>query len=154
MNKSLNDALAQLDAGGNIDLTKPLRATARLMEDEARNTFRAETDPWGQPWKPHAEATKVARKRAGNTRTSLLVDSGEMYDGIESTSNDTSATVTIPAPAEVHQFGTTTAGLHRNVSIPPRPMFPMHSEGPADVPSGYLDRVTAPLIDAVMKALK
>jgi phage virion morphogenesis protein len=150
-NSGLSEDIAKLDRAANLDLSRPLRTVARLMEQEVRNTFRNEADPWGHPWPPHAESTKEARQRRGNTRTSLLVDTGAMYDGIENSSDANSASVTIPPPAEVHQFGTTTAGRSHNVTIPPRPMFPERSPGVADLPFGYLDRVTAPLVDALEK---
>jgi phage virion morphogenesis protein len=150
-NSEFADLIAKLDRAANLDLSQPLRTTARLMEQETRNTFRAESDPWGHPWPPHAESTKRSRQRRGNSRTSLLIDKGDMYDGIENSSDANSASVTIPAPAEVHQFGTTTAGRSHNVTIPPRPMFPERSPGVADLPFGYPDRVAALLVDALEK---
>jgi phage gpG-like protein len=152
-NSELEKILGSLDRAAHFDLSSPLRTTARIMEDEARNTFRNQSDPWGHPWPPHAESTLAARRRRGNTRTSLLIDTAAMYDGIERASDASSASVTIPAPAEVHQGGTTTAGRSHNVTIPPRPMFPEHN-GVADLPAGYLDRITAPLIAALAEAFQ
>jgi hypothetical protein len=76
-----------------------------------------------------------------------------MFDGIAYSSDADSASVTIPGPAEVHQDGTANAGRSHSVKIPPRPMFPMH-HGVADLPAGYLDRITAPLVAALAGAFK
>jgi phage gpG-like protein len=152
-NPELTSILGSLDRASRLDLSRPLRDVSRLMEQETRNTFRNQSDPWGHPWPPHAESTLAARRRRGNTRTSLLIDTAEMYDGIERASDASSASVTIPAPAEVHQDGTTTAGRSHNVTIPPRPMFPEH-HGVADLPPGYLDRITAPLLAALGEAFR
>jgi phage virion morphogenesis protein len=126
---------------------KALAVVARIMEQNVRNTFRDETDPWGQPWPPHAPSTLAARRREGNTRTSLLVDKGDMFDSIRSESGATFAQVSIDGPAEVHQFGTTTAGRNHAVTIPARPMFPIDAP-----PDAWWDSVSPPLLDALTEA--
>jgi phage virion morphogenesis protein len=125
------------------DASKQLATVSRIMEEEVRNTFRNEADPWGHPWPPHAPSTVKARERKGNTRTSLLVDTGAMYDSIERSSDATSAQVSMDGPAEVHQFGTTTAGRSHNVTIPARPMFPTD-----EPPDAWRDRVSEPFVSA------
>jgi phage gpG-like protein len=141
-----DDSIAKLVALAG-DASKPLAVVSRIMEEEVRNTFRDERDPWGHPWPPHAPSTVMARKRKGNTRTSLLIDKGDMYSSIQRTSDANSATVSMDGPAEVHQDGTTTAGRSHNVRIPPRPMFPSD-----DPPDAWWDRVQQPFVDALQAA--
>jgi phage virion morphogenesis protein len=139
------------------DATKPMKVVARLMEQNVRDTFRTESDPWGRPWDPHADsawpphapATVRARRSAGNTRTSLLIDTGAMYGSIRNDSGADFASVSMDGPAEVHQYGTTTAGRNNSVTIPARPMFPIDQ----DPPDAWWDSVGAPLIAAVEKAM-
>jgi phage gpG-like protein len=141
-----DDTISRLAALG-ADASKPLALVSRIMEEEVRNTFRNEADPWGHPWPPHAPSTVRARERKGNTRTSLLVDKGDMYDSIQRRSDANTAEVSMDGPAEVHQDGTTTAGRGHNVRIPPRPMFPDD-----DPPEAWWDRVQAPFVDALQAA--
>jgi phage virion morphogenesis protein len=140
--------LSRLVAFGE-DTSKPMAVVSRVMEENVRNTFRDETDPWGNHWPPHAPSTVKARQRNGNTRTSLLIDRGDMYDSIKRESDANSATVSMDGPAEVHQFGTTTAGRGHSVTIPARAMFPNDD----DVPDAWLDSVSAPLLAAMNEAV-
>jgi phage virion morphogenesis protein len=130
------------------DASKPLATVSRIMEEEVRNTFRNQSDPWGHPWPPHAPSTVKARERKGNTRTSLLIDTSAMYDSIERHSDATTAEVSMDGPADVHQFGTTTAGRSHSVTIPPRPMFPADD----DPPEAWWDRVAEPFVTALEAA--
>lgn len=124
---------------------KAMATVSRVMEQNVRNTFRDETDPWGSPWPPHAPSTVDARRRSGNTRGSLLVATGEMYDSIKSESDAVSATVSMDGPAAVHQFGTSTAGRGHSTTIPARPMFPNDD----DAPDAWWASVSEPLIAAL-----
>ncbi len=134
---------ALLDRLANMDLTKPLATTARLMDQEVRNTFRDQKDPWGEPWPPHSPVTTAIRRHKGNASDQILVDKGDMYDSITNGSTPDTAFVSMDGPAEVHQFGSTTAGRGNKVSIPPRPTFPIGEEGP---PDSWWDTVTAPIL--------
>jgi len=127
------------------DTSKPMRTVSLLMDQEVRNTFRDQADPWGSPWPPHAPLTTERREARGNTSTQKLIDSGAMYASLEHTSDANSATVTMDGPAEIHQYG---AGR-----IPPRPMFPDDDEhdGP---PPNWWDAVTAPIFDAFDAAVE
>lgn len=132
--------------------TAPLtRESALLMEQEARNAFRSESDPWGAPWPPHAPSTVNKRVRAGNTSTQKLIDTGAMYASMSNESDPTSASVSMDGPAEVHQFGTMNAGRGHNVRIPPRPIFPIDDD--REPPGNWWDAVSAPFVAAYDRAI-
>lgn len=132
------------------DLSKVNRQVSLVMRDKVVETFRTESDPWHQPWPPHAPSTIKARQRKGSTSTKLLVDTARMYDSLDNTSDGTSATVSMAGPAEVHQDGTQSAGRSHNVVIPPRPMFPESNDrGP---PEDWWTAVTAPYLTAIEAA--
>lgn len=134
---------------GALDMPKALRAVSREMEQQLRQTFRDEADPWGRAWPPHSPVTIRNRERRGNTRRSLLFDTGAMYSSIRPESDATTASVSMGGTAEVHQFGTTTAGRGHKVTIPARPTFPIDANG-ASPDEDWWDAITAP-VDAMVE---
>lgn len=139
-------ALIERFAALGIETAPLTRESSLLMEQEVRNTFRNEADPWGQSWPPHAPSTVNKRIRASNTSTQKLIDTGAMYASVEHTADDTSASVSMDGPAEVHQFGTLNAGRGHNTRIPPRPMFPIDDD--REPPDNWWDAISAPFVHA------
>ena len=129
----LAEAKGFCDEIGSVDLSKPMRQVSLVMRDKVVETFRDAHDPWHQPWPPLQQATLDKRAARGNTRTSILVDSGRMYDSIDNASDATSATVSMDSPAEFHLDGTS--------RMPPRPMFPDD-----DPPDDWWSAVAQPIL--------
>lgn len=138
--QGMEATLSRIDSVASYGGERTMRVVALVMEQELRNAFRDQADPWGSSWPAHADATIQKRLRAGNTSTQKLIDTGAMYASTEHASTSDSASVSMDGPAEVHQFG--------NSRIPPRPMFPVdHShDGP---PQQWWDAVTAPIVRAI-----
>ncbi len=156
---NLDDADAQRifrmlkELGG--DLSKPLRQSGRNLEQQARQGFRNESDPFGTPWAPHSPVTKQMRERRGRTGVSVLSDFGKLYGTIRSESDATSATLMIGGPgswAAVHQSGNPNNRMfgRARAPIPARPMFPEQSQG---LPQPWLEAILDPIDRALEKAI-
>lgn len=130
---------------------KLLKRIALAAKQEAYDTFRHETDPWGQPWPPLATSTLKARARKGNYSQQMLIDTGKLYASIEGEvqGHDVVLSAGSGLPDERawwNQFGTDTA--------PAREFFPVSHMGAADPPQNWWDRVLiAPVDEAIDKAL-
>ena len=136
---------------------RPLQVAAAVMEQRVRQTFRDEADPWGNPWPAHSSVTTRQRERRGNTRASLLIDTGKMYSTIRSGADATEAFVAIGGEGtfpEVHQSGNpaNTAWGRGRAPIPARPMFPLRGGG-VDLPSEWANDLLAPFDEAIAEAL-
>lgn len=146
--RQVRAALSRLRA--RVDDLRPILSdigqelVARIVD-----TFERETDPWGKPWQPHAQATRKARARraaGGKTGTRryqralfgamrLLQDTGTLRSSIEvqSVSRDQVIVGSRMAYAAVHQFG----GRSR---VPARPFFPVR-DGRADLPADWAQAI-------------
>ena len=104
------------------DLGRTLEALARRLGDlrpvmqeigetlvaSAMLTFRAERDPWGQPWRPLSGVT-LARRRQGprpTASTSILRDTGNLANSFSAQASADGVEVgTALVYAATHQFG-------------------------------------------------
>lgn len=156
---NLDDADAQRmfrmlkELGG--DLTKPLRQSGRNLEQQARQGFRNESDPFGTAWAPHRPVTLQLRERRGRTGVSVLFDTGKLFNTIRSESDATSVTLMIGGPgswAGVHQSGNPNNRMfgRARAPIPARPMLPEQSQG---LPQAWLESLLDPIDRAFEKAL-
>lgn len=118
----------------------PMAAVALAMYREASAAVFSEQDPFGHPWPPLAPKTLQKRQRRGNYSTKMLIDTGAMYQSMRTDSTADTASVSMDAPEEVHQFGT--------LGIPPRPIFPTDGSGESP-PDAWWIAVGAPIIDAL-----
>lgn len=142
-------ALSRLSA--RVDDLRPVLADiGEEMVTRIVGAFERETDPWGKPWQPHAQATRRARARraaGGKTGTQryqralfgamrLLQDTGALRSSIEvqSVSRDQVTVGSRMAYAAVHQFG----GGRSRVSA--RPFFPVR-DGRADLPASWAQAI-------------
>jgi phage virion morphogenesis protein len=138
-------ALSRLSA--RVDDLRPVLAdVGEELVTRIVDTFERETDPWGEPWQPHAQSTRRARARraaGGKTGTQryrralfgamrLLQDTGALRSSIEvqSVSRDQVTVGSRMAYAAVHQFGSARKG------IPARAFFPVR-DGRADLPASW-----------------
>lgn len=130
----ISDAISKgfLDAVAGLspkDFRPEFNAMGRWMRDETVATFRAETDPYGNPWAPLARSTIAEKTKKGAPAPELiLVETGEMansfqyralVNGVRVFNNRVFDDGTT---AEIHQEG----GTHpvgKNF-IPARPMLP------------------------------
>lgn len=149
--QSLLDRLAAV--GGNMP--KTLKTVARTMEQQVRQAFRDQTDPWGAPWpqlKPATLKARASRRASGGNRRAnqqMLVDSGAMFGSLRATSTADSASVEVggglpDVRAQVHQFGSD--------RVPARPFFPIRSGGPDPAPAWWT-AVLRPIDEAIAKAI-
>lgn len=141
------DRLAQL--GQN--LSTPMRAVALTLDQLVRNTFRSESDPWGNPWPPHSPVTEANRLRRKQHSVQMLIDSGALYGSIGHESDATSATIFAGTDyAEVHQFGNPSnkAWGRGRAPIPARPFFPL-----PDLPDAWWEDALAPFDSALGEAI-
>lgn len=136
------------------DMTVPMLQIAERMEQRVRNTFRNETDPWGNKWAPwkHPEEIERDRLRRDNASVQKLLDEGTLFASIKRESDSTSATVTAgeegPAEdyAEVHQFGFD--------EIAARPYFPMRTREDNVLPAEWYDEAALPLQEYILGAFQ
>lgn len=136
------EAQAKLARIAALAKRPPMGAIADAMEQEVRDTYRRETDPWGAPWPPHAPSTLKARRRRGSASRQKLLDTGAMFASIKREHTETTASVSVgeglPDPrAVVNQFG--------NSRIPARAFLPIKSPGTATPTQTWLSIVTAPI---------
>lgn len=129
---------------------KAMKVVARTLEQLIRDTFRTETNPWGQPWPPHSPVTVEQRERAGQASVQKLIDSGALYSSIVNDAGDDFARVDAGDGLEyalVQQFGNegNLAWGQGSAPIPARAFFPLTSETEADAPGDWIARLVAPL---------
>lgn len=109
------------------DMAPAMRVIAERIEQRVRNTFRTETDPWGNPWAQwkYPDDIKRRRDREGFDYGKLM-ETGDLFSSIERFNDSVSATISIGNSqtedyAEVHQFG--------NAHIRQRAMLPLMTPG-------------------------
>ncbi|MBA8886159.1 hypothetical protein FHW12_000350 [Dokdonella fugitiva] len=147
------DALRQLAENPQ----RPLELARDVLEQRVRQTFRDEADPWGSPWAPHSPVTTGLRARRGNTRVSLLIDTGKMFSTIRSGVEGNEAFVAIGGEGtfpEVHQRGNpdNKAWGRGRAPIPARPMFPLRGDE-VELPDAWANDLFAPFDEAIAEAL-
>lgn len=151
-------ATAFLDrlAAFGVQQGKVMRLVSRGMEQQARQAFRDQVDPWGKPWPPLAPSTLKARagRRASNVNRRAsqqpLVDTGAMFGSLRSTATADSAAVEIgdglpDVRATVHQYG--------GGRVPARPFFPIRPGGNPDPAPAWWAVVLRPIDDAINKVI-
>lgn len=150
------DALRVLNAlsVALADRGKLFKEAGRNLAQRARQGFRSESDPMGQPWRPHSPVTRRERARKGSTGVAKLFDSGRMFSSIRSDADESSATVSIGGEgmfAAVHQRGNlNNKAWGRGLApIHARPMLP---EGP-ELPEAWALAALGPFDRAIEKAL-
>lgn len=146
----LDAMIAKLNAAAT-NMTRPMRAVGRVLEQHIRQTFRDETDPWGSPWPPHSPVTLAARRSRGNASIQKLIDTAAMYDSLRSDATTRDVTVVIgeglpDERAPANQFG----AADRN--LPARPFFPIRPGNRADIPQSWWPNLIAPLDDMLVQA--
>lgn len=133
--------------------SKVLKEMGSALYQMVLNTFRDQTDPWGQPWADWADSTKKARQARGDYRVQKLVDTRALLNSVEVLPPDSDSIVVQAGANEsepyaaVQQFG--------NEKIPARPFFPMRD--PSDdqnFPQDWLDNIFAPLQLALAEAVR
>lgn len=130
------------------------------LDQDVRNTFRTETDPWGQPWPALSPATLRQRLRAGHTSTSMLNVTSKLFRSLKrGVETNLRAYVSIGEGAEdrfaeVHQWGNPNNTMFGHPApIPARPMFPVRTRDErGDLPAEWAKRMMQPLDDLVSKA--
>jgi len=148
-NKQLADAEARAR-----DMTPAMREIAERMEQRVRNTFRTETDPWGDPWAPWKwpEAMQKQRMKRGSGSQQILLDEGHLFGSIERTWDATSATITAgedgPSAdyAMAHQFG--------NDVLAQRAFMPMRTPEDNTLPAEWYDEASLPLLTHMLDAFE
>ncbi len=94
--------------------------------DEA---FENEKAPFGSPWHP-LKASTLKRKK----NKKILQESGKLIDSLYYRVENDGVIIGVNATKRgfpypiVHQFGTNRAGKKRNITILPRPFFPIDKE--------------------------
>ena len=105
------------------DMTVPMRQIAERIEQRVRNTFRTQTDPWGNPWAEWKYPDQIKRRRdREGFDYGKLMETGALFSSIARNSDSTSASVSVGDEqtqdyADVHQFG--------NEHIRQRAMLPL-----------------------------
>ena len=122
----------------------PVKQAARFVRAQIAQGFVDQRDPYGNSWKPLADATLKLRMRAGNSSTQILDDSGEMRRSLRVRDD----TVTIRTPAEFHQTGGPMImfGKHR-AWLPQRRIMPINDQGQADLPEAWADVIAGYFTD-------
>ncbi len=160
--QSASAFLDRLQAVG-ANISRLMSTVARAMEQQARQAFRDQVDPWGRPWPPLAPSTLRARasRSASNVNRRAnqqpLVDTGAMFGSLRSAATASTATVEIGAGlpddrATVHQFGAQNAGRKGNVRIPARAYFPIRADGRPEPAQDWWATVLQPIDAAVERA--
>lgn len=123
---------------------RAMLAISQALERYVRNTFATQTDPWGNPWAEwkHPAEMFAARTRKGEPSVQKLIDTYKMFDGIERSSDENTATVSAGNNESseyvlAQQFGTD--------HITARPFFPMRNENEAAFPDDWLRIVFEPI---------
>jgi phage virion morphogenesis protein len=117
-------------------------ASGQALVTHVDLNFRAQADPWGDPW---AELSPVTLSRRRGSSAQILRDTGRLANSLHARVNDTSVAVgTDVEYAAVHQYG---HPLNRFFGralapIPARPFLPIRG-GRVDLP----DDLRADLLD-------
>jgi phage gpG-like protein len=135
------------------------REVAENLHAEVMESFRAQSDPWGNPWRPHSATTLDLRRRGGlfgakrrrasfNSGAQILKDSGVLMGATVASSTPTGASVEVTGPAarygRVQHFGNPNNRLPNKASgvrapIPARPFLPLRPDGRVDLPQVVFD---------------
>ena len=122
--------------------------------------FRAQSDPWGNPWAKHSEIT-ASRRRKGKGRggDKILRDTGVLANSISHQVDANSVVVwTNLKYAPTHQFGARQGAFGRTRrggpipwgDIPRRAFLPLNPAGDIDLPPDQL----AGILDTLSRHLK
>ncbi len=150
----LDDAIAQqvFDNLQGLDGTEIFRQVADVYEALTLERFQAQDSPDGVPWAALSPVTLRQRQRRGNTRTTILRDTGLLRSTVRGVHSEWSAGITVGGPgswAAVHQRGNPSNTFGGSPApIPARPMIP---EG--DLPPRYVPRLLEPIEEAIADAL-
>lgn len=128
---------------------RALAAIGRALVTKTDLTFRAQADPWGDPWDALSEVT-LARRRGSSAQ--ILRDTGILANSIHAQVADTHVRVGTPVDyAAVHQFGNPRNRFFGRAlaPIPARPFLPIR-DGRADLPEG----LRADLLDILSRYLQ
>lgn len=116
------------------DLSEPMRNIGVFFEAQVEQGFADQRDPYGQAWKPLADSTLRARRKRGNTDTTILIDKGRMLRSLRFTTKRDELLVKMNKPAEFHQEG--------RPNLPQRRIFPI-SFGQRYLPKKWTDGMLA-----------
>lgn len=150
----LDDRVAQqlLSAVQGLDGREIFAQVADVLENLTLERFQRQDSPDGVPWAALSPVTLRKRQQRGNTRTTILRDTGLLRSTVRGTSGEWTATLTVGGPgswAAVHQRGNPSNTFGGSPApIPARPMIP---EG--DLPPRYVPRLLEPIEDAIADAL-
>ena len=129
---------------------KAITGALFALDRKIRDTFQQQKDPWGKPWKPLKPATLAGRKRKGRNRTSILVDTAEMFRSLEREVTGANEGVisigTEDRPVTPHQFGV------KENNLPARPMMPIRPSG-VSIPKTWRDAVDDELVKAMRESI-
>lgn len=122
-----------------VKLEKPADYSATMyrigeaIADYVRETFKAETDPWGKPWAELAPATR--RKREANNDGPILFATGNLFRSLKVLKLDNAAWVGFAASYALipHQLGEDPNIWGKRT--PARKIMPINDNGEVDLPN-------------------
>lgn len=125
----LNRLQRELSPEGMDDV---LAAVGQAVVTATDLGFRAEEDPWGQPWQPLSEYT-LEQRRKGDGVVRILRDTGNLANSINYQVDQGKAVAigTGVTYASTHQYG--------EGGIPRRAFLPIDPYGNADLPGTLRD---------------
>lgn len=134
------------------DTAAPLMADiARVLFNEAEQTFIDQADPWGRAWHPLAAATVESREKAGTWPGKILQVHGQLASSLGRSSGNDYAEVSLgKVYGAIHQFGGEAGRAGARVEIPARPILPIDAEG--DMPPALVEEI-ADRVEAYIDSL-
>jgi len=142
VNRALRAMAARLG-----DMRPAMELIGQAMVTEKDLGFRAETDPWGNPW---AKLSAVTMGRRRGTSAQILRDTGIMQNSITFDAGKNSVVVGTNEPrARTHQFGAKQGAYGRTKrggpipwgDIPRRAMLPLDKAGNIDMPTDHIETI-------------
>ena len=128
--QGIRDALNRMLS--RLQNTEPAMANiAALLAKEAKDQFKAEAGPDGEPWPDLAESTKEARKKKKKWPGKMLrVSAGGLYASVQTSYGTNYAQIgTNKAYGRIHFFGGEAGRKSSRVTIPARPYLPISPDG-------------------------
>jgi len=147
--RGLAETNRKLDGLANASqvIAKTMPDVARNMRGEAVDAFDHQVDPWGEDWMPPTPRTLARRKERKNSEKALI-DTAKLFDSAHVTSTPNTAAITF---GEGIDDPRAEANLKGHGKVPPRAFLPIKPDGTEAPPQAYLDRVFAPLVNALKK---
>jgi len=126
------------------NLRPAMELIGQAVATETDLGFRAQTDPWGNPW-PQLSAVTMAKRRG--TSAQILRDTGRLQNSISASADASSVVVGTNAKyAGTHQFGAKQGAYGRTKrggpipwgDVPRRAMLPLNQSGNLTMPQDQI----------------